>query len=140
MELLVLFTALIFIFTFTIEAALVRTNTSLPSAVTNGTNNAGPEPFSPGVYDILRAEIYQRTVNISTNSSVLTIREDFCVIVQGVTAGSLPVRCNSSWLTTFVGFPANMPLICVDPTVNVTLLQGEVWPEYGGFFIFVQLQ
>ena len=140
MKLVVLFTVLIFIFTFTIDAALVRTYRSVPSIVTNGSNHAGPEPFSPGVYDILRAEIYQRTVNISTNSSVLTIREDFSVVVQGVTAGSLPVRCNSSWLTTFVGFPASIPLICADPTVNVTLLQGEVWPEYGGFFIFVQLQ
>ena len=93
-----------------------------------------------GVYQILRAEIDQTTVNISSNVSVLTTREDFAVVVQGTENGALPVRCNASWLSFLATYPAEVSFSCTDPAVNLTLLQGEVWPEYGGFFLFVELK
>ena len=101
----------------------------------NSTNQLIP---TTGSYKISRAEIVQSTVNItSKNSSFLTSQEKFIVYTEGINPGALPVRCSVSWVTVFTTYPAIVPLSCADPEVNATLIQREVWPEYGGFDLFV---
>lgn len=104
----------------------------------NGTNYS---VIAAGVYQILSVDIFQTTVNTSTSGpGSLTTREEVDVVVAGSMPGALPVTCNMSWLTVFTSYPAIIPLSCQDPAVNVTLVQGEVWPEYGGFYLFVELK
>ena len=91
-----------------------------------------------GTYEILRAEILQTTVNVTAgNSLIQTSREDFKVVTQGINSGALPVQCSAGWTSIFATYPVLVPLSCADPDVNATLLQAEVWPEDGGFYLFV---
>lgn len=134
-------TIILAVLTTFIEAAIAQANSSIHAlATTNGTNSTEIRVLSHGVYEILSADIFQRTVNVSANLPILTIQEDFAVTVKSTANGALPVQCNASWLTLSVIYPAVVALDCADPAVNVTLLQGEVWPEYGGFFLFVELK
>ena len=130
-----------FFATFAVATAAPATNSSFETLFTPGVNGTNVSIISTGIYEILRAEIYQSTVDVTTNGSDFqTIREVFTVIVQGNNSGALPVKCNGTWLSVFATYPIWAPLYCSDPAVNATLLQGEVWPEYGGFYLFVELR
>ena len=129
-----------FLATNTVVAAARANNTF--GALFNSTHNVtNLSVATAGVYEILRAEIYQTTVNTSASGSgILTTQESFDVIVQGVSKGALPIKCSVTWVTIYTTYPALVALICTDPAVNVTLFQGEVWPEFGGFYLFVELK
>ena len=126
--------------TITVVAA-VRANTTFSVLATSAHNTTNVSVVTTGVYEIFRAEIDQFTVNFTANGSTFqTTQERFDVTAQGVNEGALLVECNAVWITIFASYPAVVPLSCSDPAVNATLLQGEVWPEYGGFYLFVELK
>ena len=104
-------------------------------------NSTSQSIATNGSYKILRADILQTTVNITSgNSTFLASQEKFNVNTEGINSGALPVECSANWVSLFITYPAVVPLLCTDPEVNATLIQREVWPEYGGFYLFVELK
>ena len=121
--------------------AAAPANITFSALATSAHNTTNFSVLTTGVYEILRAEIYQFTVNITANAStVQTTQEAFEVTTIGVNEGALPVTCTAVWITIFTTYPAVKSLNCSDSAVSAALVQEEVWPEYGGFYLFIELK